>query len=491
MSLKLTAESFLAGVRASGLVEPKVLDNALTELKRHGRKLDDATELATELQKRGLITEWQSEKLLQGRHKGFILGRYKLMNLLGRGEMSAVYLAEHLAMQRRCAIKVLPANRVKDTSYLGRFQREARAVAALDHPNIVRAYDVDQQNEGGAEIHYLVMEFVQGTSVENLVKKNGPMNYVSAADIIRQAAEGLYHAHQAGLVHRDIKPGNLLVNETGTVKLLDLGLARFFKEDGEESLTIKHDEKVLGTADYLAPEQAVDSHNVDQRGDIYSLGCTFYYALTGHPPFTDGTLVQRLLAHQTRQPPSIKVDRPDIPDSLLAIVEKMMAKRREERYQTARELADALTAWLSEHGSEEWRRKNINLISLLYGTSHPSIATQLPSETSADSPRTANLAAAKPVRGLEDKTPIPALRPRQPQRRPRPAEGGQPRRRTAPEEGSITGRNLAHTTRRRVGEASHSNKIDIRWIWVGILALVLTAIIAFSASYLLFAGTGS
>ncbi|HCS52845.1 MAG TPA: serine/threonine protein kinase, partial [Planctomycetaceae bacterium] len=211
------------------------------------------------------------------------------MNLLGRGEMSAVYMAEHIAMQRKCAIKVLPANRVKDTSYLGRFQREARAVATLDHPNIVRAYDVDQQNEGGAEIHFLVMEYVEGQSIEKLVNSKGPMPFVEIADIIRQAAEGLFHAHNAGLVHRDIKPGNLLVSQNGTVKLLDLGLARFFKEDGEESLTIKHDEKVLGTADYLAPEQAVDSHNVDQRGDIYSLGCTFYFALTGHPPFTDGT----------------------------------------------------------------------------------------------------------------------------------------------------------------------------------------------------------
>ena len=243
MALKLTAESFLAGVRASGLIEPKVLDETLSELKRHGRTLDNATDISNELEKRGLITHWQAEKLLQGRHKGFILGRYKLMNLLGRGEMSAVYLAEHVAMQRRCAIKVLPANRVKDTSYLGRFQREARAVASLDHANIVRAYDVDQQNEGGAEIHFLVMEYVEGQSVEALVKKNGPLPFAQAADIVRQAAEGLAHAHQAGLVHRDIKPGNLLVNESGAVKLLDLGLARFFKEDGEESLTIKHDDK--------------------------------------------------------------------------------------------------------------------------------------------------------------------------------------------------------------------------------------------------------
>ena len=481
MSLKLTAESFLAGVRASGLVDPKGLDQNLTELKRHGRKLDNAAEIATELQKRGLITAWQAEKLLQGRHKGFILGRYKLMNLLGRGEMSAVYLAEHLAMQRRCAIKVLPANRVKDTSYLGRFQREARAVAALDHPNIVRAYDVDQQNEGGAEIHFLVMEYVQGMSVENLVKKNGPLAYVEAADIIRQAAEGLSHAHTAGLVHRDIKPGNLLVTEQGAVKLLDLGLARFFKEDGEESLTIKHDEKVLGTADYLAPEQAVDSHNVDQRGDIYSLGCTFYFALSGHPPFTDGTLVQRLLAHQTRQPPSIRNDRPDIPGSLLAIVEKMMAKRREDRYQSARELADALTGWLSEHGSEDWKRKHINLISMLYGVNHPSIAARF-----ATDQQTGDNGAVG-LRGLEEVTPAPALRPRTQQRRPRPAEAP-PKRRPMPEAGSVSGKNVAHTARRQLNESCNSNKIDSSWIWIGVAALLITAGLAFGVSYWLFSG---
>ncbi|WP_013628521.1 serine/threonine-protein kinase [Rubinisphaera brasiliensis] len=478
MALKLTAESFLAGVRASGLIEPKVLDETLSELKRHGRTLDNATDISNELEKRGLITHWQAEKLLQGRHKGFILGRYKLMNLLGRGEMSAVYLAEHVAMQRRCAIKVLPANRVKDTSYLGRFQREARAVASLDHANIVRAYDVDQQNEGGAEIHFLVMEYVEGQSVEALVKKNGPLPFAQAADIVRQAAEGLAHAHQAGLVHRDIKPGNLLVNESGAVKLLDLGLARFFKEDGEESLTIKHDEKVLGTADYLAPEQAVDSHNVDERGDVYSLGCTFYFALTGHPPFTDGTLVQRLLAHQTRQPPSIKVDRPDIDDGLLAIVEKMMAKRRESRYQTARELADALTAWLAQNGTDEWKRKNIHLISLLYGTQHPTVTQQMQQTTSGNRPERAQSA---PRGGLEGAPVSPALQPRN-------KAGQRPQQRPRPKPNSVAGKNAAHTTRRKVSQSKNSNKLEARWIWIGIAVLAVTAGVAFGISYWLFGG---
>jgi len=486
MSLKLTADSYLAGVRASGLVDATLLDSTLAELKRHGRRLDDANDISNELLKRGLITDWQAEKLLQGRHKGFVLGRYKLMNLLGRGEMSAVYLAEHIAMQRRCAIKVLPANRVKDTSYLGRFQREARAVAALDHPNIVRAYDVDQQNEGGAEIHFLVMEYVDGDSVENIVKSKGPMGFVEIADIIRQAAEGLSHAHDAGLVHRDIKPGNLLVTRQGTVKLLDLGLARFFKEDGEESLTIKHDEKVLGTADYLAPEQAVDSHNVDQRGDVYSLGCTFYFALTGHPPFTDGTLVQRLLAHQTRQPPSIKVDRPDMPDSLLAIVEKMMAKKREDRYQTARELADALTRWLGDHGSEEWKRKNIHLISMLYGTERAQSVVGGDTKPAPQAEPTSEAVRRRNnvrpgERYLDAQSRPPASNAPRGERRS-PAGQQQRRRRPVPTQGSVAGRNVAHTAKRQLAEAQAAQN-DGQKILILVALLVLVAAITAGITY--------
>ena len=316
MSLKLTAESFLTGIKQSGLAELEVIDTLLKTLRGEGVDIGNSAAVASAMIAKGIITPWQSEKLLQGKFKGFILGRYKLLNLLGKGEMSSIYLAEHTRMKRRCAIKVLPANKVRDTSYLGRFHREAQAVASLDHPNIVRAYDVDTETEGGVEIHFLVMEYVEGKDIEKLLEARQQFAVIEAADLIRQAAEGLSHAHENGLVHRDIKPGNLLVNTKGVVKLLDLGLARFFRDTETESLTIKHDEKVLGTADYLAPEQAVDSHAVDERADIYSLGCTLYFSLTGRPPFTDGTLVQRLLAHQTKTPPSIRKQRADVPQSL-------------------------------------------------------------------------------------------------------------------------------------------------------------------------------
>jgi len=259
--------------------------------------------------------------------------------------MSHVYLAEHVLMQRRVAIKVLPKNRVEDSSYLARFHREAQAAAALDHPNIVRAYDVD--NDGSN--HYLVMEYVDGRDLQRIVKEDGPLSYAAAAEYTRQAAEGLAHAHQAGLIHRDVKPANLLVDQKNVVKVLDLGLARF-TDESKASLTVAFDENVLGTADYLAPEQALNSHGVDARADIYGLGCSLYFLLTGHPPFQGGTLPQRLMMHQKQPPPSIRLDRPDAPDDLVDICMKMLAKNPNNRYQSAAEVAEVLALWLARHG---------------------------------------------------------------------------------------------------------------------------------------------
>jgi len=350
MAVKIALDSFLTVAKRSNLVTREKLAAAFESYRATGQT--SAKRFAEYLVQQRLLTAWQAEKLLQGKHKGFFLGKYRLLALLGKGGMSSVYLAEHVLMRRHCAIKVLPTKRVNDASYLGRFHREAQAVAALDHPNIVRAYDVDHEVDGEMEIHFLVMEYVNGRSLLEIVQEDGPLDPVQAADYIRQAALGLEHAHQAGLVHRDIKPGNLLVDRAGVVKVLDLGLARFFEKNEEFSLTVHHDERVLGTADYLAPEQAVDSHGVDRRADIYSLGCTLYFCLIGRPPFTQGTLAQRLMAHQTKTPPTVQTQRPDVPDSLVAILEKMMAKQPDDRYATAQDVADELEAWLAAHRSE-------------------------------------------------------------------------------------------------------------------------------------------
>jgi serine/threonine protein kinase len=362
MSSKLSGESFVTVVEKSGLVDPPRLAKALAAFEAAGGDRADPIAVSEHLIGQNSITRWQAEKLLQGKHKGFFLGKYRLLSLLGRGGMSSVYLAEHTLMRRRCAIKVLPAKRVADSSYLARFHREAQAVASLDHPNIVRAYDVDQQTDRDAEIHFLVMEYVDGLSLQDLVIRDGPLPYADAADHVRQAAVGLAHAHKAGMVHRDVKPANLLLDPQGTIKILDLGLARFFGGSDEgPALTLKHEEKVLGTADYLAPEQALDSHTVDIRADIYSLGGTFYYLLTGHPPFNEGTLAQRLLSHQSKEPPSIEIDRADVPASLVEIVRKMMAKRPDDRFSTAQELADALLKWLSANADAAWKQAHADL----------------------------------------------------------------------------------------------------------------------------------
>ncbi len=364
MSQQLSGESFLAVVGKSGLVEPQRLTSILDSFIAGGGDRADSLQLAESLVTRQAITRWQAEKLLQGKHKGYFLGKYRLLALLGRGGMSSVYLAEHVLMRRRCAIKVLPAKRVGDTSYLARFHREAQAVAALDDPNIVRAYDVDHQMDRDSEIHFLVMEYVEGSSLQELVARQGTIAFADAADYIRQAALGLAHAHKAGLVHRDIKPANLLLDKHGTVKILDLGLARFFNGgDEEQALTIQHDEKVLGTADYLAPEQALDSHSVDARADIYSLGCTLYFLLAGHPPFTEGTLAQRLMAHQTKDPPPLESERPDTPASLIEIVRKMTAKKPDDRYTTALETSQALLTWLDRNAEPDWRKAHSGVFS--------------------------------------------------------------------------------------------------------------------------------
>ena len=367
MTLKLTAASFLNGVRSSGLVEAEPLDNVIGEMRAAGSDANDSRAIAKELVQRELVTDWQADKLLQGRHKGFFLGRYRLMRLLGAGQMSAVYLGRHIYMDHLVAIKVLPADKVGDTSYLGRFYREAQAVAALSHPNIIRAFDVDKQVEAGTDIHFLVMEYVEGKPLTNLIneQEDHRLDLMTVADVMRQAAEGLAHAHAKNMVHRDIKPDNLLVTPDGQVKILDLGLARFFKSTDEESLTLKHDERVIGTADYLAPEQAIDSHSVDSRADIYGLGCTFYCALTGHPPFTEGTLVQRLMAHQTQLAPPVTNERPEVPESLIKILDRTLAKKREDRFQTGRELADELTSWLFENASHEWKEKHLPMYAAL------------------------------------------------------------------------------------------------------------------------------
>jgi tRNA A-37 threonylcarbamoyl transferase component Bud32 len=398
---RISAESFISLIQQSGLVEGDRLQREVDDLEDQGHNVAEATVLADSLVERDLLTEWQAEKLLRGKHKGFTLGKYRLRRLLGKGGMSSVYLAEHVLMRRQCAIKVLPIKRVEDTSYLARFHREARAVASLDHPNIVRAYDIDHETEGDKDIHFLVMEYVDGESLHDHVKESGPLTLDNTAEFFRQAALGLDNAHKNGLIHRDVKPGNLLIDRSEVVKVLDLGLARFSEVTDDNPLTLAHDEKVLGTADYLAPEQAMDSHTADHRADIYGLGCTAYFALTGYPPFREGTLTQRLMFHQTKEPPAISEERPEVGESkrgteLVKIVSQMMAKKPDERFQTMDEVATALARWLKIYATPEWRE------------AHPDAFLKSDAATSGGAVPVAKAVAVPVAKAIVPEAPAPA-----------------------------------------------------------------------------------
>ena len=300
----------------------------------------EPTKAATALVRGGFITRFQAAQLLAGRHKGFRIGPYVILDLLGRGGMGAVYLGEHLDLHRKVAIKVLAPGKGEDQKLaVERFLREARAAAALDHPNIVRIFDVARHNDAP----YLVMEYVEGETLQQTLDRDLRVPYEVAVEYVAQAAAGLQHAHEKGFVHRDIKPGNLIRDRFGVVKILDMGLARSASD--RDKLTEKLDEgAVVGTADFIAPEQAINCPNVDSRADIYSLGATLYTLIVGKTPF-DGNTTQKLMQHQLKTAPKLAAANAALPPELSDVVAKMLAKKPADRFQTPAEVVAALAPW--------------------------------------------------------------------------------------------------------------------------------------------------
>ncbi len=289
--------------------------------------------------------------------------RYRLIELLGAGGMGAVFKAEHLLMKRTVAVKVIHRALFTDSALGGRFGREMEAAGKLTHPNIVHAYDA----ETIGDTHFLAMEYVEGMSLAKLLAQRGPLPAAEACSYIRQAALGLQHAHERGMVHRDIKPQNLMVTSQGQVKILDFGLARFVLESASAGALLtstgaavalaQGDPPVepltkvgtlMGTPAYIAPEQARDPHSADIRADIYSLGCTLYDLLTGRPPFSEGTARRQVVGHLWEVPRSLSELRPDVPRELALVVDKMLAKEPAQRYQVPAEVADALRPWVGD-----------------------------------------------------------------------------------------------------------------------------------------------
>lgn len=343
MATPSTAADYLQLVEKSELLEKNRIAAFVQKCAQDGASFTTPKECATILVREGILTAFQAKLLLAGKWKNFFLGgKYKVLDHLGAGGMGTVLLCEHRHMRRRVAVKILPPEKSQAPTNLQRFVREAQAVARLDHPNIVHAHDIDCDSG----VFFLVMEFVDGVSLQHLIDERGPLPLVRAVNYLCQAASGLHHAHHAKLVHRDIKPSNLLIDRLGIIKILDLGLARFSQDD--DHLTQMLDSKtVLGTADYLAPEQARDS-SVDNRADIYSLGALFYFMLVGKPPFESGNVAQKLIAHQTKVPAAVSALRGDVPAGVSAVIAAMLEKDPAKRPQTANDVIVRLQPWLKE-----------------------------------------------------------------------------------------------------------------------------------------------
>jgi serine/threonine protein kinase len=332
-----TSEEFLDALEKANLVE----SDQLAAARRQAADALDLRALCKALIQQNILTAWQVGQLLVGR-ASFYVGQYKLIDLLGSGGMGHVFLACHTMMNRTVALKRMSKQLSNDPASRDRFLTEARAVAALDHPNIIRAYSVDYDDGR----YYMVMEYVEGTDLQKMVAQQGPLGFEDAVGYIRQAADGLAHAHQRGLIHCDIKPSNLLVNLQGVIKILDLGLSRFRDDSSSpDDSTYRGTDQLVGTVDYMAPEQALGSPDLDHRADIYSLGCTLYFLLCGHAPFPHGTLHEKLLRHQTQMPASLLDERPGMPRDLAEFCERMMAKEPGQRIQTADEVSRFLADW--------------------------------------------------------------------------------------------------------------------------------------------------
>jgi eukaryotic-like serine/threonine-protein kinase len=355
----------------------EAIQDAVSGLRQ--RYADDARGLARELMQRNLLTPYQVNALFAGKGRQLVIGSYVIQERLGEGGMGQVFKARQQGTNNVVALKVIRQERVANPVAVSRYYREVQAATKMQHPNIVRTYDAGQADG----TYYLAMEYIKGVDLSGYVKHRGPLPVRQACQFLAQAAGGLQHIHEHNLVHRDIKPGNLFLEEVASavdnaapgkqstslqlrsalrapgsahyqLRILDLGLARISEEDisGEHAgkIALTQEGAVMGTADYMAPEQARDCRAADIRSDIYSLGCTFYFALTGHVPFPGGSAIEKILHHQLDEPVMLEKFRPDLPAPVRAILRRMMAKPPADRFQTPAEVVAAVEPLCDDDG---------------------------------------------------------------------------------------------------------------------------------------------
>mgnify|MGYP002631148418 FL=1 len=336
-ALPCSTDEFLQRLRGNRLLTEDEIAAAAT---RAGAETS-STAMGEQLVAEKKLTLFQVQTLLRGDNNPLTLGEYIVQDFVGRGGMGTVYRAIHRRMKRTVAIKVLRRDIAHADLVAKRFLREVEVAAKLCHPNIVTAYDASEQNG----INYLVSEFVEGQNLSDLVKEYGPLSLPLAVDVVQQAARALEYAHREGVIHRDIKPSNLLIDDAGNVKLLDVGLARITTpgvSEIEHASDLTTTGMIMGTVDYMSPEQAQNTRLADERSDVYSLGCTLFFLITGRAPYAKGTGMERLLAHRERPIPSLCSLSPQIPESLDLLLASVMAKKPDERMASMKELVQQL-----------------------------------------------------------------------------------------------------------------------------------------------------
>ncbi|WP_339911230.1 FHA domain-containing serine/threonine-protein kinase [Symmachiella dynata] len=336
MASQLLTNSFLELLEKSELLPPAQFNAVVRKFKL--QEMPSGFEAAKTLVLNGVLSRFQADRLMQGRYRGFFIGNFKVLEILGVGGMGWVYTAEDLQSGRIVALKVLSEHHQHIVDMQARMKLEVRAGQKLDHPNIVHAYKAEHTGD----VDFLVTEYVEGINLQEWSDLAGPTPFPQACDFICQAAAGLQHAHSNGLVHRDIKPSNLVVDKSGAVKILDFGLALTRNDEDEFSLAMIFGHDCLGTDDFIPPEQARESYAVDSRADLYSLGCTLYFLLSGRVPFPLKTTPEKLRAHLSKTPQPIGELVPSLPEPVIAAVEKLMAKDPGERFQSAAEVKAAL-----------------------------------------------------------------------------------------------------------------------------------------------------
>lgn len=444
--MKLSLKQFREQILATGLVSAEELERVSQSF---GSPINSTDDLSTALTSAGKLTRFQTLAIANGKQSRLFLGVYILKEQIGAGGMGEVFLAEHSRMKRDVVLKVLPQEVVENPESVRRFHREVHAAAQLNHRNIVTAYDANEENG----VHFYVMEYVQGRDLSSLVKEKGPLSIDLALKVILQVAEGLKYAHEKGIVHRDIKPGNLLLDNSGTIKILDMGLARIETAgDADDGKGLTDSGMVMGTVDYMAPEQALDTHCADARSDIYSLGCTLFYLLTRLPLFTETTVMKKLMAHQNQAPPTLTGRRTDVPSEVESLYRNMVAKNPDDRFQSMTEVISAITKCVAPVGSEisdsQAKIADADMQSFLENWSQETTPAMFASGSAADSdPIYANTMRTN-LTGDTDKS-------------------------TAPQSAMI-----AESNRGSVGSSGRANSSMLAWV-AGFAGIALILVIAF------------